>query len=390
MTSCSFPETFFIILLKTWPNCNLTIQNVSSPDLIRNIYTYVTKMCHCNVPSRLMFFSHSVLTWLYTTTYCFHYSRRALSFFSFGQSILLSLVYDDFQDNGQCTHNYVVHGVLFLFLAKWMKSPHPFKAFPSYLLQTWCTWCVSLPPSPDTLSPAYFAHLPANESPLSPPASAAAHAWLDAILRHFWKEAWIRVPRSPCVYTHTSAGSNWVNEAESRAVRKCGSLPCILASHGIPTAMLPLSCSSVDLWTVFFHQLLLIKALTTLTSGVSACSGFCSGKRYRSTNCPCCLFLCEEAVSEHDQKASHLSHSVLFLLPCLSLRWNARSELFHLRVVDVHSGKESGGTNSVGGDEAAWGSRVACLLVNECSAARVVIVDFLLTLLFRLCNIYWD
>lgn len=149
-------------------------------------------------------------------------------------------------------HNYVVHGVLFLFLATWMKSPHPFKAFPSYLLQTWCTWCVSLPPSPDMVSPAYFVHLPANEGPLSPPASAAADAWLDAILGYFWKEAWIRVPRSSSVYTHTSAGSNWVNEAESRAVRKRGSLLCILASHSFPTAMLPLSCSSVDLWTVFF------------------------------------------------------------------------------------------------------------------------------------------
>lgn len=223
--------------------------------------------------------NHSVFAWFYTITFCFHYAQPALSIFC--HNILLSLVYDDFQDNGQCTHNYVVHGVLFLFLATWMKSPRPFKAFPSYLLQTWCTWCVSLPPSPDTLSPAYSVHLPANEGPLSPPASAAADAWLDAILRYFWKEAWIRVPRSPCVYTHTSASSNWVTEAESRAVRKCGSLPCILASHSIPTAMLPLSCSSVDLGTVFFSsvQLLLIKALTTLTSGVFACSGFCSGKR---------------------------------------------------------------------------------------------------------------
>lgn len=91
---------------------------------------------------------------------------------------------------------------------------------------------------------------------------------------------------------------------------------------------------------------------------------------------PAACFSVEQAVSEDDQKASHLSHSVLFLLPCLTLRWNARSELFHLRVVDVHSGKESWGLSWVGGDETAWGSHVACF-VNECSAGWDVRVDFL-------------
>lgn len=74
----------------------------------------------------------------------------------------------------------------------------------------------------DALGPAYFVRLPPNEGPLSLPASAAAGAWLAAILRHFWKEAGIRVPRSPSVYTHTAAGSNWVNEGESGGAMECG------------------------------------------------------------------------------------------------------------------------------------------------------------------------
>lgn len=60
----------------------------------------------------------------------------------------------------------------------------------------------------DALSPAYFVHLLASEGPPCLLASAAAGARLAAILRHFWKEAGIIVPRSPSVYTQRRAGSN--------------------------------------------------------------------------------------------------------------------------------------------------------------------------------------
>lgn len=77
---------------------------------------------------------------------------------------------------------------------------------------------------------------------------------------------------------------------------------------------------------------------------------------------PAICFSVEQAESEGEQKALR---SVLVLLPCSTLRWNARSELFHLRVVDDHSGKERRGMNLVGGGETARGSHFA-RFVNEC------------------------
>lgn len=86
---------------------------------------------------------------------------------------------------------------------------------------------------------------------------------------------------------------------------------------------------------------------------------------------PAVCFSVRRQCQSRTRTPPHLSHSVLFLLPCLSLRWNARSELFNLRVVDVHSGKESWATTSVGGDDTAWDSHVACF-VNERSGGRVM------------------
>lgn len=107
--------------------------------------------------------------------------------------------------------------------------PHPFKAFPSYLPQTLCTWCLTTSAS-TTLSPAYFVHLPPNEGPQSLPSSAAVGAWLAAIFRHFWEEAGIRVPRSPSVYTHREqAVTEWMRESRGEWW-SVASLSCILAS----------------------------------------------------------------------------------------------------------------------------------------------------------------
>lgn len=167
---------------------------------------------------------------------------------------------------------YVVY-CFYFWLHEW-KPPTPpsIQSFSFISSSNWVHMVCLTTSIPWHAQPCLLCTSPGQWGPSISPASAAANAWLAAILRYFWKEAGIRVPRSPCVYTHASAGSNWVNEAESRAARECGSLPCILASHSIPTEMLPLSRSSIDLWTVGFFfssvHLLMIKALTALTSGV--------------------------------------------------------------------------------------------------------------------------
>lgn len=121
--------------------------------------------------------------------------------------------------------------------------PHPFKAFPSHLLQTWCTWCVSpSPPLTHSALPTLYVSTPMSALRLSQPLLQQAPDWL-LFLGIFWKEAGIRVPRSPSVYTHTGAGSNSVNEGEPGGAMECG---CILASSSIPTAMLPLSGTAMD------------------------------------------------------------------------------------------------------------------------------------------------
>lgn len=89
---------------------------------------------------------------------------------------------DFVNDNGWYTLILRVRGVLFLFLATWMKFPptlYSFKAFPSYLLQTWCTWSVSQPPPPDTLCSSHFVHPPSNKGNLlSKPLLQQASDWL--------------------------------------------------------------------------------------------------------------------------------------------------------------------------------------------------------------------
>lgn len=78
----------------------------------------------------------------------------------------------------------------------------------------------------------------------------------------FWKEAGIGVPRSLTVYTHTVAGSNWVNEGESRGAMESG----FTASHPrIPKSFLQLCFQSlVLLWT--FQQLFCVHLFSSYWS----------------------------------------------------------------------------------------------------------------------------
>lgn len=200
---------------------------------------------------------------------------------------------------------------------------------------------------------------PGQWRPPVSPTSAAAVMGLDAILRHFWKEAGIRVPRSLSVYTHSErAVTEWMR-GESGGERECGFSalhPCVPQhSHSYASILLFFHGPLNSLFPSVQH--VLIKASTAITSGQPAYSGFCSGKQDRSAASVLSVALSEQA---GDNEKARLYHSVLLLLPCLTLCWNARSELCHLRIVDVHSGKERRGMNWVGGDETARGSHVAC------------------------------
>ena len=132
---------------------------------------------------------------------------------------------------------------------------------------------------------------PTQSEPVCLPASAAAGTRLAAIYRHFRKEAGIRVPRSPSVYTHRAAGSNWVNEGESGGSEGVWLL-CLASSHpcSFPTTVLPLSCSSVDLWTALFTPICSKPSPHWSVDRLLAVD-FCSGKQHRSTKCPCCPFV---------------------------------------------------------------------------------------------------
>lgn len=141
-----------------------------------------------------------------------------------------------------------------------------------------------------TLSPAQFVALLANGSLLPLLASAAAGARLAAILRHFWREAWIRVPRSPTVYTHTGAGSHRLNEGNSRGAKECG---CSAVHPHIPQHSLSYASTLLIFHGPFFFYICsVIISSTALISGPPACSRFCSGKHCRSTTCPYCLSVC--------------------------------------------------------------------------------------------------
>lgn len=143
---------------------------------------------------------------------------------------------------------------------------------------------------------------------------------MAAILRHFWKEAWIRVPRSPSVYTHMGAGSNRVNEGESGGARECGFStlhPCIPQhSHSYASTLLffhgPLNSFSVSICSARTDQIF------TSTNQWTVCSLWILLRQAVQEH-KVSLLSVEQAVPEDDHKAQ-LSHSVLFLLPCLTLR----------------------------------------------------------------------
>ena len=192
--------------------------------------------------------------------------------------------------------------------------------------------------SSDAASPAHSVHPLANEGQPPLPASAAASARLAAILRLFFfgRRRGLEYLVLP-LFTHTQAASNRVNEGERRGARECG-FSASASSH--PSAF-PQMCvhAVVHLWTaeLFFFFFCICSALTAPL----ACTGFCSGSQLQSDP-----LMSKQAVSQEWPGSS--ADSVLFLLPCLILRWNARSELFDLCVVDVLSGKGRGGMR--GGD----------------------------------------
>lgn len=134
-------------------------------------------------------------------------------------------------DNGQCTHIFVVCGVPFLFLATWMNPPS-FLFLPSprvhsklfhhiffklcthglsHNLLLWHSGACLLCASPG----------PMRDQRVSRPLLQRPPDWL-LFLGIFRKEAGIRVPRFPSVYTHAGAASNWENEGESGGARECG------------------------------------------------------------------------------------------------------------------------------------------------------------------------
>lgn len=165
-------------------------------------------------------------------------------------------------DNGQCSHIFVVHGVLFLFLATWMKSPPSIQSFSFISSSNFVHMVHHILRLPHAW-PLPLCTAPTQSEPVCLPTSAAAGAWLAAIYRHFWKEAGNRVPRSPSVYTHTAAGSNWVNEGESGGARECG----FSALHPHIPAAFPRLC---------FHSLVLPWTSGQLFSHPSVQSPHCT------------------------------------------------------------------------------------------------------------------
>lgn len=158
--------------------------------------------------------------------------------------------------SGRCTHILVVHGVLVLFLATWMKPPSPPIQSFSLISSSNLVHMVHLTTSASDTLLCLLCTSSDQWRPSVSPSAAAASAWLAAILRHFWKEAEIRVPRSLSVYTHSEQPvTEWMRESQGeRGSVAC--LPCILASRSIPTAMLPISPSSMDLWTALLFAYL--------------------------------------------------------------------------------------------------------------------------------------
>lgn len=106
--------------------------------------------------------------------------------------------------------------------------PHPFKSFPSYLVQTWCTWCLTHPPPPiHSALPTLCISWPMRHLHLCQPLLQQAPHWL-LFLDIFGRRRGLEYLVLPVfTHTHTGAGSNWVNEGESRWMREC----CFFASH---------------------------------------------------------------------------------------------------------------------------------------------------------------
>lgn len=193
-------------------------------------------------------FFYSVWAYFHTSTSCFHYA--ACFFFC------LCPVYDHIHDNGRCSHIFIgTWCTVFIFGYMNEIPPHPFKAFPSYLLQTWCTWCVSQPPPLTHLAlPTLCVSHPMRALCLSQPLLQQAPDWL-LFLGIFRRRRGLEYLVLP-LFTHIrqKAVTEWMRESQGERW-SVASLPCILASHGIPTAVLPLSCSPMDLWTFFFPHL---------------------------------------------------------------------------------------------------------------------------------------
>lgn len=252
-----------------------------------------------------------------------------------------------------------------------MKSPpppsrplHPFKAFPSYLLQTWCTWCVSLPPPPThSAPPTLYISPPMRALRLSQPLLQQAPDWL-LFLGIFGRRRGLEYLVLP-LFTHTQgAGSNWVNEGESGGARQCG----FSALHPLHPTAFPQLC---------FHSLVL--PWTSEQFFISICSARTDQSFHSSTNqwTVCSLLDFAQASSKGAQsvpavcgtgsagKTTRKLIQFYFLLPCLTLRWNARSELFHLRVVDVHSGKREARDGGVGGRGWECSRLTCCCSISE-------------------------
>lgn len=106
----------------------------------------------------------------------------------------------------------------------------PFKVFPSYLLQTWCTWCTSQPPPPThSAPPTLCIFQPMSSHCLSMP---LLQQGLDLLLflDIFGRRRGLEFLVLP-LFTLSRAGSNRVNEGESEERGSAAALPCILASH---------------------------------------------------------------------------------------------------------------------------------------------------------------
>lgn len=125
-------------------------------------------------------------------------------------------------------------------------SPHPFKAFPSYLLQTWCTWCISQPPPPThSALPSLYVYWPMKDLHLPEPLLQQAHNWLLFLGIFGGRRGLEYLVLFLFTHIQEQTVTDWMRE--SRGERgSVAFLPCILATHSYAFTPLffcgPLNC----------------------------------------------------------------------------------------------------------------------------------------------------